>query len=657
MHDLVVQTLQTELAMGISACCMRLAAAKMFAVNSAIGLCCLGIERSSLQHFCQAMFQNSVFVSTARGLTHSSTSSGGSSASIPHYCYTCEGSWLWRRVGCFVDNSTMFVRCQRPLLLAGVPLTSRREVQALLLPAAAPTMLPLGTGGWACGTSLPISPAAAWMEEELQVTVDAMTASRHESVPCDFLELIVPALALKPDCVFPSNPEQVPKHEAINSSSPAAFACSMRLSDLVQGSAIELPQNSDACQLLCRLVLHCCRRCRPGQRLWHTPDFASLNSDSHHYITNPSVCWPVGCRAAAGAIIAVLVACRSARDAKYPRMPHTLQCSWSADDLRFISSYEANNFAPTSLDNTRIVEMIAALLQFCGHTISNWKPQAHVAFNEGLLLLQMMCCSCPLDLVMCAGTLHQLLEFTCMLLGRNASQPTLGGERHCFHDEKQPANSDENEESYKQFESALDCAVGICCNAIEVMHVRSSSLACRINIPQQHQDLNLVHACRLLEDIMSSPIKANAPLVSFAQQLHSLLSTARADHRVAPFFAACSHAFVFIAASANASRSTFGRSCLVASFVKLFLNAIDAIAPSLQGNICVCECVLLCPACFLFYTLMRHAEAAAHSLINQLSFALASGLANVISSSLTRVLQCRLEADAEMRNCLLKWVE
>jgi hypothetical protein len=45
-----------------------------------------------------------------------------------------------------------------------------------------------------------------------------------------------------------------------------------------------------------------------------------------------------------------------------------------------------------------------------------------------------------------------------------------------------------------------------------------------------------------------------------------------------------------------------------------------------------------------------------HPIINRLSFALASGLASIISSTLTRVLQCRLEADTEMRNCLLKWV-
>ena len=50
------------------------------------------------------------------------------------------------------------------------------------------------------------------------------------------------------------------------------------------------------------------------------------------------------------------------------------------------------------------------------------------------------------------------------------------------------------------------------------------------------------------------------------------------------------------------------------------------------------------------------AEAISHPLINRLSFALSSGMACIISSSLTRVLNCKLEADAEMRNCLVKWV-
>ena len=50
------------------------------------------------------------------------------------------------------------------------------------------------------------------------------------------------------------------------------------------------------------------------------------------------------------------------------------------------------------------------------------------------------------------------------------------------------------------------------------------------------------------------------------------------------------------------------------------------------------------------------AEANPQPIIMQLSVALASGLAGIISSTLTRVLQCRLEADGEMRDCLYKCV-
>ncbi len=51
------------------------------------------------------------------------------------------------------------------------------------------------------------------------------------------------------------------------------------------------------------------------------------------------------------------------------------------------------------------------------------------------------------------------------------------------------------------------------------------------------------------------------------------------------------------------------------------------------------------------------AESLSHPIISRLSLALASGLAGIISTSLTRVLECSLEQDAEMSNCLFKWVK
>jgi hypothetical protein len=591
VHDLFVQTLHAELAVGIAASCMRLAPDNMFVVNSTIGLCCLGIHRADLQHFCEGILVNSVFVSTARGLSHTSTLSGGSDNCIPHDVYTCEGAWLWQRLGCFVDNATMRVRCVRPLLLSGLPLTSRREIQALLLPAAVPAMLPENRG-WACGTSLPISPALAWMEQELEMTVDSMIAGRHDHVPCDFLEAIMPALALKPDCVFPSTAKQTQTSvQTINSSNSAALACAMRLSDIIQNvptSAIEFTSASktqmvDTFELMCSLMQRWSQRCRPTQRLWDVPDFASLSSNSHPSITNTSVLWPVAFRAAAGAMIAVLVKARSSSD-KYPSL-HTRHCSWHAADLCIISSHEATNFIPIPLGSTQTSKVVAALLQFCGHSISHWQPQSDVAFNEGLLLLQFFCGSCDLDSVMSAGTLHTLLEFTFMFLGKHAAQPTLGGGRRCGHQEQQhTANYDENQEKYRQFESVLECGIGICCNAIEVIHVRFSPMACRISASQASQRTNLRHACRLLDVIVSSPIKSNAPLVPFAQEFHSILTAAQLEHSIFPFFGACSHAFTMIAAGANASRSNFSRSCLVSSFFVLFLNAIDEAGRSLQGD-------------------------------------------------------------------------
>ena len=50
------------------------------------------------------------------------------------------------------------------------------------------------------------------------------------------------------------------------------------------------------------------------------------------------------------------------------------------------------------------------------------------------------------------------------------------------------------------------------------------------------------------------------------------------------------------------------------------------------------------------------AETNSQPIIKHLSLTLARGLAGIISSSLTRVLQCRLDSDGEMRDCLYKWV-
>jgi hypothetical protein len=367
----------------------------------------------------------------------------------------------------------------------------------------------------------------------------------------------------------------------------------MRLSDIIQNvptSAIEFTSASKTqivhtCELMSSLMQRWSQRCRPTQRLWDVPDFASLSSNFHPNITNDSVLWPVAFRAAAGAMIAVLVKARSSSD-KYPSI-HTRHCSWHAADLCIISSHEATNFAPMPLGSTQTSKVVAALLQFCGHSISHWQPQADVAFNEGLLLLQFFCGSCELDSVMSAGTLHMLLEFTFMFLGKHAAEPTLGGGRHRGHQEQQhTANYDENQENYRQFESVLECGIGICCNSIEVIHVRFSPMACRISASRESQLTNLRHACCLLDVIVSSPIKSNAPLVPFAQEFHSILTAAQLEHSIFPFFGACSHAFTMIAASANASRSNFSRSCLVTSFFVLFLNAIDEAGRSLQGDNC-----------------------------------------------------------------------
>jgi hypothetical protein len=602
MQELFVQTLQPELAAGIAAGCMRVAAAKMFVVNSAIGICCLGIERTCLQQFCEGVLENSVFVSTARGLSHTSTLCGGSGLSIPHDCYTCEGAWLWQRYGCFVDNSTMQVRCVRPLLLPGVPITSRGEVQALLLPAAMPAKI-LDNGGWACGTALPCLPAVVWMEQELAMTVDSIDVSRHNGVPGDFFEAITPALSLKADCVFFKNVEHVQQSpvKAIRSSRSAALACAMRLSDLILNDASSeneppgapQPQSSDTCEQLCSLMLRCSQRSRTGQRLWDMPDCASLNSKCSD-IQNASTLWPVGCRALAGAIIAVLVAARGSSGAKYPLAQSMQHCSWGQVDLCLVSSYEAANFAPINLGGAHISSVISALLQFCGHAISNWRPQPSVDFNEGLLLLQMMCGGYPPESVMCTGMLHRLLEFALMLLGIHAIGPTLGGDGNRYRQkQQQTSQNDEFQEKFKQFESALECSIGICCNAIEVLHVRFGSLTCRISASHGSQLLNISLASRLLDEIISSPIKGNALLAPFAQELSSILRSAQNDTSVAPLFEAFSHAFALIAASSNASRGSFTRSCAVSGFVRMFLNSIDEMmAPSLQGN--GCSCVSVC---------------------------------------------------------------
>jgi hypothetical protein len=97
----------------------------------------------------------------------------------------------------------------------------------------------------------------------------------------------------------------------------------------------------------------------------------------------------------------------------------------------------------------------------------------------------------------------------------------------------------------------------------------------------------------LLDEIISSPIKGNALLAPFAQELSSILRSAQNDTSVAPLFEAFSHAFALIAASSNASRGSFTRSCAVSGFVRMFLNSIDEMmAPSLQGN--GCSCVSVC---------------------------------------------------------------
>jgi len=126
---------------------------------------------------------------------------------------------------------------------------------------------------------------------------------------------------------------------------------------------------------------------------------------------------------------------------------------------------------------------------------------------------------------MSAGTLQRLLEFTIALLGGYRDAAVLGGARHArLQAQQQAANTDEIQVKFKQSESALECGIGICCNAIEVLHDRFGALACRISAPQEFQLLNLAHACHLLDEIMSSPIKANVPLVSFAQELRHILA-------------------------------------------------------------------------------------------------------------------------------------
>jgi hypothetical protein len=600
VNDLFVQTLQSGLAAGIGASCMSIAAGNMFVLNSAIGMCCLGIDRACLVQFCQGFLENSIFVSTARGVSHTSTLSGGSGQSIPHDCYTCEGAWLWQRYGCFVDNATMQVRCVRPLLLPGVPITSRREVQALLLPAAVPTKLP-ENGGWLCGTALPICSGVVWMEQELALAVDSIDVSQHSGVPGDFLEAMRPALSLKAECVFFQNTRDLRQIsiKAINSSYSSALACAMRLSDLIRcdsSSEAELPripetQSSQTCQLLCSLMCRYSQRCRPGQRIWDIPDFKLLNSNVHSDFKNASMLWPLGCRALAGALTAVLVGARGRCDAKYPFLERIQNCSWDPNDLCLISSYEATNFAPINLGATHVSSVVAALLQFCGHSIANWHPQKNIDFNEGLLLLQIMCGSHQPEFVMSAGALQRLLEFTIMLLGSHSNWPTLGGNRYWYKKMTQQFGpNDENHVKYKQYENLLECGIGICCNAIEVIHVRFGSLTCRISESQEFQLLNISLASRLLDEIISSPIKGNATLAPFAQELNSILKSIKHEESVYPFFRACSHVLTLIAASSNAMRGNYVRSCLMSGFVRMFLNVIDEVAPSFQGEVHVYLC-------------------------------------------------------------------
>jgi hypothetical protein len=265
--------------------------------------------------------------------------------------------------------------------------------------------------------------------------------------------------------------------------------------------------------------------------------------------------------------------------------------------LCVISSYEAFNIAPISLGSTDVSRVISDLLQLCGHCISNWQPQPSADFNEGLMLLQFVCGGCQPDCVMSAGTLQRLLEFTIALLGGYRDAAVLGGARHArLQAQQQAANTDEIQVKFKQSESALECSIGICCNAIEVLHDRFGALACRISAPQKFQLLNLAHACHLLDEIISSPMKANVPLVSFAQELRHILANVSYTHSMFPFFRSCSHAFTLLAACTNASRGNFVRSCLATGFFRLFVNAVDDVAPSMQGDgrvwrVCILACI------------------------------------------------------------------
>jgi hypothetical protein len=417
------------------------------------------------------------------------------------------------------------------------------------------------------------------------MTLDSMYASKHEGVPRDFVKAMAPALALKPDCIFSSRQAR-PLVSSVNSTRSAGFACALRLSDLIHESAVEMPvtsepQSSDTLQLLCNLLLRCSRRCRPHQKLWSTPDTATRSRNLHCDIATSSSLWTLGCRAAAGAIITKIRLQRSNSDAQYPHLQQTNLCNWNCSDLRAVSSYEAANPAPVLFGNADVGGTIASLQLYCGHCISNAQPQSAITCNEGLLLLQIMCCSCQPEPIMCAGTLQHLLQFTLNLLDGCMDAPVGFVRRRPLH--LQAMHDEENEDKGCQIET-YESGIGICCNAIEVIHVRFSSLACRVCASRERQLLNLSFTSRLLDDVMSSPVKADASLVSFAKEMSLVLTSAQEDSSVQSFFCECGHALALMAASAAASRGNFARSCLIAVFFRMYLNAADESVNLLQGS-------------------------------------------------------------------------
>ena len=76
-------------------------------------------------------------------------------------------------------------------------------------------------------------------------------------------------------------------------------------------------------------------------------------------------------------------------------------------------------------------------------------------------------------------------------------------------------------------------------------------------------------------------------MYTLLQSLRKVAILANVSHMPAsmlPFFRSCSHAFTLLAACTNAARGNFVRSCLATAFFRLFVNAVDDIAPSMQGD-------------------------------------------------------------------------